>query len=292
LPRRIQPAVALCLALLALSACRPPEADYWADRRERPRPFSAVQFQVAWDRDLPFCPSEMAVDPGAGATLTGSGRSLTLDSGGNEVPAPESAPAPEELSAEQMAVVGSALDRIHDGPVETTPAVLWRELALVGVPETGTLHAVDLRKGRVRWSVRTAGRLRAAAQVYHSRVLLQSLDNHLYCLYPDNGHEAWRALASHRLSRAASFWRDRILLIPETSTSIQAFDLFDGTPAGKWTLPHEDVAFSGAPVVLDDLVLAPYAVYGSSSCSLVALRLLEGKPLPRTAAPSMFDTSR
>ena len=72
----------------------------------------------------------------------------------------------------------------------------------------------------------------------------------------------------------------------------QAYDLFDGTAAGVWTLPEPEHAFTGPPVVLDDLVVAPHARYGSSSCSLVALRLGEGRPLPRAERPSMFDTRR
>jgi hypothetical protein len=121
-------------------------------------------------------------------------------------------------------------------------------------------------------------------------VILQALDNYVYCLVADNGHEVWRAHASHRLTRPAAFWNDRVLLIPETSAGVQVLDLYDGSEAGKWSLPHPDDVFIGAPLVMGDTVVAPHALLGGSACRLVAVHLAEQ---PRVlAAPGEIPPNR
>ncbi len=266
----------LLILCLAGSGCRPPESRYWRPRHDRPRPLAKPRIELAWNESLPFCPDELQTRSGVLRLHLDGRPTLWLDTTGTAA----EQPAIEEQRQEgpdPIAAIQAALARHYDEPPEHTAWVSWRHLVMVAVPEARTVHAIDLRKKQIAWTVQTGARIVSAPQIYRGRVLVQSLDNYLYCLLADNGHEVWRAATSHRLTRKASFWRDRVFVVPETSRTLQIFDLYDGSSVGKWTLPDSESFFRGGPVVLGDLVFMPHARVGSRNCSLAALRLSESE---------------
>ncbi len=263
----------ICLAAAGALACVPPEADYWRDRRNHARPLPHVKLQQIWDHPATLCPETLSDAGDERVLLHGAHGSAWMDASGRSAPAEE--PDLPHGEAAHDEIIRQVLRRHFGEPVRPTAAVVWRELAIVVVPERRSAHAVHLRKKRVVWTVRTGSHMVTAPQVYRSRVILQSLDNYVYCLLADNGHEVWRAQASHRLTRPAAFWNDRVLLIPETSATVQVFDLYDGSDAGKWSLPDPDDYFTGAPLVMGDTAVAAHAPAGSATCRLVAIALAE-----------------
>ena len=139
--------------------------------------------------------------------------------------------------------------------------------------------------------MRTGSDMVTAPQVYRSRVILQSLDNYVYCLVADNGHEVWRAQASHRLTRPAAFWNDRVLLIPETSATVQVFDLYDGSDAGKWSLPDPDDYFTGAPLVMGDTAVLPWPTSSTITWAAVVVFPVPGGPWMHKQVASISRTT-
>ncbi len=274
------------LATAGTLACVPPEADYWKDRRDHKRPLPHVKLLQLWDHPATLCPETLSDAGDERVLLHGVDGSAWMDASGLSAPASGSDLPHSEGAHDE--IIRQVLARHFGEPVQTTAAAVWRELAIVAVPERRSAHAVHLRKKRVVWTVRTGSRMVTAPQIYRSRVILQALDNYIYCLVADNGHEMWRAQASHRLTRPAAFWNDRVLVIPETSDTVQVFDLYDGSAAGKWSLPGPDDYFTGAPLVMGDTAVAPHALAGSAACRLVAITLAE---LPR-AQPSATSRAR
>ncbi len=273
----------ICLAAAGTLACVPPEADYWRDRRNHARPLPYVKLQQIWDHPATLCPETLSDAGDDRVLLHGAQGSAWMDASGMSAPASEAGLPDGEAAHDE--IIRRVLERHFAEPVQPTAAAVWRELAIVVVPERRSAHAVHLRKERVVWTVHTGSHMLTAPQVYRSRVILQSLDNYVYCLLADNGHEVWRTQASHRLTRPAAFWNDRVLLIPETSSTVQVFDLYDGSDAGKWSLPDPDDYFTGAPLVMGDTVVASHALAGSPACRLVAIALAE-HPRAEPSAPS------
>lgn len=271
-----------CLAVAGTLGCVAPEADYWRDHRLHRRPLPHVTLQALWDHPSTICPESLSDAGEHGVLLHHADGFLWMDPQGVSTEAPRPDPPPGKDAQDE--IIRRVLQRHFGEPVQPTGASIWRDLAMVAVPQRSTVHAIHLRKQRIVWTVRTGSRPVTAPQIYRSRVVVQALDNYIYCLTADNGHEIWRTQASHRLTRPAGFWKDRVLVIPETSAKLQVFDLFDGSKAGTWSLPHPDDLFTGAPLVMGDTVVAPHAPVGSQNCSLVAVSLEEQPRSPATAA--------
>jgi hypothetical protein len=273
----------ILLAGLSSLACVPPEADYWKNRRKAPRPLPRVQVAQMWDHAVTLCPESLSEADNDGIFLHGAERSVRMDPSGTSGPAPDAAPTTADPAQDE--IIRQVLEHHYGEPVQPTAAGLWRQLAIVAVPERLRVHAIHLRKKRVAWTLRTASSMVAPPQVYRSRVILQSFDNYVYCLFPDNGHEVWRAHASHRLTRSVAFWNDRVLVIPETSGTLQLFDLYDGSDVGKWSLPHPDDYFTAPPLMVGDTAVAAHAMVGNPSCRLVGLALSEQSTALGSAPP-------
>jgi hypothetical protein len=280
-------ATVLCLlvgcALGGTLACkRPPDAGYWKDRRDLPRPFPAIEIDLAWDREVAFCP-ETIRPAGDGQFVIRAGdrwSRFSADDGSDTPPtgAPADPPQTDPATGQAAARLEEILDREHPEMAPRSSFVFWDDQAFFVLTESGTLQSMHREKGRLRWKVRAGASVVVPPQVLHGRVVFQSLDNYVYCLRAKNGHEMWRARSAARLTRPAAFWRDRILVIPESSATVEAFDMYDGSRAGGWTLPGDDEHFLAAPLVLGDMLIAAHAPYGSRRCSIAALRLAAPPP--------------
>jgi putative pyrroloquinoline-quinone binding quinoprotein len=262
------------LAALAPGCHRDPDAAAWRAAAAQPAA-TALPLAQAWDVAAPFCPQEITPASAGLAALHAPDRAALVqvaDGSPADSPAPIASPPGERDSPAVQAVDANGA---FGG---RTALAVWDRLALFALPDSGRLVAFDLKRGKVAWEFRAAAGVVVAPQLVRGRVLLESLDNHLYCLLAKNGHEVWRARAAARLTRPAADWRDRALVIAEGSPTVEAFDLRDGAPAGKWTLPAPDVRFVAGPRVVGDLMLAAYAAYGSPECRLVGLRLTPAPP--------------
>jgi hypothetical protein len=262
---------AVLVAALAAGCRRDPDALTWRAPQNAPTP-PALEFVLLWDVPAPFCPRE--IDPAmtgqAGLRDASTGTSIRLEDG-LEVPAaaePPPDPPPPAAAAE-------VLDRHPEfaGHTSLTP---WGGWALFALPAQRTLVAFDVEKERVAWQFRAAAATVVAPQVVRGRVVLVSLDNHLYCLRAKNGHEIWRARTAARLDLATAFWRDRVIAAPEGSPELEAFHLRDGSRAGKFPLGDPAARVIAAPAVIEDVLVVAYARYGSPACRLRAARLREG----------------
>ena len=259
---RPSPALVALAAMSILVACRgAPEAAYWKDHRSRPRPLPSLEFSPAWEVPSPVCPEWIRVDHGAGLLL---------------LHGPD--------GAHHMRVADGAAAKAPAGgdPPSAAEPLTWLGRSYHLRPEAG---AVEMeRHGKPAWTFRAAAGVVVPPQIYRGRLLIQSLDNYVYCLRADNGHELWRTRAPDRLTRAAAFWNDRALVIPEGSDQVLALDLSDGSPAGSWQLPQGSPRrFVTGAKVAGDRVLVVHAAYGSAECDVLALDVVAR---PRVATPA------
>ena len=56
----------------------------------------------------------------------------------------------------------------------------------------GTLHAVDARTGKVKWTFKTDGEIKSSPNCYDNRIYFGSYDTYLYCLAADTGELIWK----------------------------------------------------------------------------------------------------
>ena len=233
-----------------------------------------MQLEPAWERELPFCPTSIRA-LGDGFQLSDGARSVRMDASGagavSEGPPGPDAPG-EGGDAERAAAERIALRQDREVP---TGVILWENRALFVDATAGVALASRAGDGKPLWSVRVAGAIVAPAQFHRARLLLQSLDNYVYCLRAENGHEVWRSRLSHRLIHPAAFWHDRVLAVPEGSSTLVLLDLWNGSENGSWTLRGPDAHFVTGPAVVGDRVAAAHSLWGSSACRLTAMDLTE-----------------
>jgi len=238
--------------------------------RSAPTP-PPLEFALLWDVPARTCPGELAADlPGHVDLRDGQTRTRLRLIDGQEVSGREPAPAPPP------AVEGDGALARHPEFAGRTASVPWDGLALFALPERGTLVAFDLEKERIAWEFHAAAATVVAPQVVRGRVVLVSLDNHLYCVRAANGHQLWRVRAAARLRLATALWRDRVIVAPEGAPELEAFHLVDGSRAGKFQLGDAAARAVTAPAVIEDVLVVAYARYGSAACRLRAARLREG----------------
>jgi hypothetical protein len=215
----------------------------------------------------PFCPREIGpASPGNAWLGDGSAHAGIRLADGLEAPAPAALPPGPPAAAD--------LDRYPEFTGRTSSSS-WGGWQLFALPERRALVAFDVEKERIEWEFRAAAATPVAPLVVRGRVLLVSLDNHLYCLRARNGHEIWRARSTARLGLAPALWRDRVIVAPEGPQELEVYHLRDGSRAGSFSLGDSAARAVAAPVVIEDVLVVPYARYGSPDCRLRAARLWE-----------------
>jgi putative pyrroloquinoline-quinone binding quinoprotein len=259
-------AAALLVTVVATGCHRDPDSPSWRPPRNAPVP-PPLELSLLWDVPAPFCPREIARAGPGGAWLSDGSRSATI-----RLADGQEGPATVEASPALPAAPG--LDR-HPEFSGRTAATPWEGLQIFALPERRALIAFDVEKERIAWEFHAAAATPVAPLVVRGRVVLLSLDNHLYCLRARNGHEIWRARTAARLGLAPAIWRDRVIVAPEGPQEVEVYHLRDGSRAGKFPLGDPTARAVAAPVVIEDVLIVPYARYGSPECRLRAAKLQE-----------------
>jgi len=83
--------------------------------------------------------------------------------------------------------------------------VVAEGLLLVASVDTHTVHALDARTGRQRWSYTAGGRVDSPPTVYQGRALFGSADGYVYCLRLSDGELAWRFRAAPMDQRLVAY---------------------------------------------------------------------------------------
>jgi outer membrane protein assembly factor BamB len=122
-------------------------------------------------------------------------------------------------------------------------------------------YCLDAKSGNVKWRWRTGADLIGAPVVDENRVYFLSLDNVLRALDRNNGSLKWQRGLTFRPSAAPIRVRD-LLVVAGVSTSMYAFQMKDGKPAGSYTAaadldapPHFIELGENIPVVFVILTL-------------------------------------
>jgi len=260
-------AAAILAAVIATACHRDPDSHSWRAPADAPAP-PPLELALLWDVPAPFCPREIGPGTAGDAWLRDGSRGAGIRLvDGLEAAAPMAAPPAPPPAA-------TALDR-HPEFAGRTSSTPWGRLEIFSLPERHALVAFDVEKERIAWEFHAAAATVVAPLVVRGRVVLVSLDNHLYCVRARNGHEIWRARAAARLGLPPSFWRDRVIVAPEGSPELEAYHLRDGSRAGKFPLGDATARVTAPPAVVEDVLLVPYARYGSQACRLRAARLRE-----------------
>jgi hypothetical protein len=268
---------AALLALLGIGGCaRHPDLAHWRDAGRRPRP--PVRIEPVAEHSLPFCPGELRAAPEFGIEVRDGARALVVDvRDGCSRPADPTPDAAEDDAADAARRAAAAVAAAHPDIGVVLPIGTWDGRVYLLAAASGVLHAARLERPKIAWSVRVGAAIATPPQIYRGRLILQSLDNYVYCLRADNGHEMWRTRLSHRLMQPAAFWEDVALVVPEAASMLHVLDLVDGSEAGSWTLPDPDGHFVAGPAVLPGgTAAAVRAAWGSLDCTLVVLRLENG----------------
>jgi outer membrane protein assembly factor BamB len=71
------------------------------------------------------------------------------------------------------------------------PPVICGEIAVVGCTD-GTIQALDLKNGKLRWRARTGGAIQSSPTIWKGRVYAGSSDGCVYAFALEDGRELWR----------------------------------------------------------------------------------------------------
>jgi outer membrane protein assembly factor BamB len=100
------------------------------------------------------------------------------------------------------------------------------------------LYCLSADKGKQKWRWRTGGPIVGTTLVVDDRVYFVSLDNVLRSLNRTDGNQRWKAAVPHRPTDGP-FLIGSLLVVPGVSSTLPAFRLTDGKPAGSVTLGGE-----------------------------------------------------
>ncbi len=145
------------------------------------------------------------------------------------------------------------------------------------------------------WRQQVGGSIVAPPLLMDERLLVPSLDTHLYAFRAKNGHLAWRAKTGERLSFTPLAWGERLVaLLPAAADGVLFVSFVDGSVVGRLPAREGDVMISGL-VRSEDLLLVPVRVYPEFGPALQAWRVTAilpdpnpapGAPAPATPAPA------
>ncbi len=130
----------------------------------------------------------------------------------------------------------------------------------------GTVTAIDLDSGDVRWRFTTEGRVRSSPAVADGVVYAGSADGSLYAIALEDGRELWRFDTEGRRLDSSRYGYDRrtITSSPAVADGAVFFGSRDGslyavdaaTGRLRWRVLHDDTSWSiASPAVVDGLVL-------------------------------------
>lgn len=142
------------------------------------------------------------------------------------------------------------------------------------------------RRWKPRWSLRVAGGTPAPPLSIGVLLFFGSLDNQVYSVRADNGHELWRADLFGRVSWPLLPWQgtlrtgetepigaELVLAMPDDGSRLVALDSYDGRRAATLELPEGYALVPPARVLADGRVVALRQGYAEDDLSLVVYRL-------------------
>ena len=119
--------------------------------------------------------------------------------------------SPDKLELLWSAQVASTPDEpwtaewdLKDGGRLSSP-VASGELAVVAASDDHTVHAINVKTGKTRWTFTAAARIDCPPTLHDGYCLLGSRDGYVYCLRADDGKLVWRFCAAPRDERIVAF---------------------------------------------------------------------------------------
>lgn len=122
--------------------------------------------------------------------------------------------------------------------------------------ESGTLHCLDLAKGKTLWQYKTPSRIAAAPLVCRGKVLFGSADRNVYCLDAATGRLAWKQATGQAVC-ATPACSDDVAFIGSGDGSMRAFNVETGALLWMCNAPQAYIQ-SQAAVVGDRVVFGAY----------------------------------
>ena len=100
------------------------------------------------------------------------------------------------------------------------------------------LYCLSADQGKRKWRWRTGGAIVGTTVVVGDRAFFVSLDNVLRSLNRTDGHQRWKSAVPHRPT-GGPFLIGSLLFVPGVSSTLPAFRVADGRPAGSVKLGGE-----------------------------------------------------
>ncbi|HEX5044274.1 MAG TPA: PQQ-binding-like beta-propeller repeat protein [Candidatus Polarisedimenticolaceae bacterium] len=158
---------------------------------------------------------------------------------------------------------------------------------------------------RPRWSLRVGSGTPSPPVLVNGRLIFGALDDQVYAVRADNGHRLWMTDVKDRVSRPLALWRgtfevegkprevDVVLVTPDDALTVQALDVFDGSPLASFSAEKisRGSAIVSAPLVTEDgKIVVAHQGYAPEDASVLVLRLdpqkAPGAPTPPGEAPA------
>ena len=151
--------------------------------------------------------------------------------------------------------------------ISSSPAV-WQDLAMVG-DASGTVYALALRSGQVRWKFKCQNAMYATPDVSGNLVVFASTDGNVYALEAATGKEVWR-YTSGRPIVASPRIAEGMVYIGSSEGVFRALDLASGKL--RWQFDGLAGFVETKPLVYDGKV-----IFGAWDSYLYALDAKTGK---------------
>ena len=122
-----------------------------------------------------------------------------------------------------------------DDAVEASPVVVGETVYLADA--TGTLYAIDAKRGQERWRYATDLGFTTGPSVQYGLVVIGDLDGKVYNLQASTGTLLWKAETNAEVSGSAAFYKD-LVLITSQDGNLYALSIADGKV--RWTYETGD----------------------------------------------------
>jgi outer membrane protein assembly factor BamB len=122
-----------------------------------------------------------------------------------------------------------------DESVEATPVVVGETVYLADA--TGTLYAIDAKRGEERWRLATDLGFTTSPSVHGEHVVIGDLDGKVYNVQAATGALLWKAETNAEISGSAAFYND-LVLVTSQDGNLYALSIADGKV--RWTYETAD----------------------------------------------------
>ena len=168
-----------------------------------------------------------------------------------------------------------SLEWVFDtGDFLKSSVVVAHDLAYIGA-ESGTLHAIDLKSGKEKWSYKTEMAIEAPPLVEAGQVFAGSTDGFVYALDALTGELHWKYETDGEIMGAPNQAvrpksKDSVLVVGSYDNFVHCIDLVSGKLLWKFETQNY---VNGVPTIYD----AKYVVFGGCDAMLYVVSLEDGK---------------